>query len=131
MDNLRNDAAKALDWQQNSPFLDSDGDRLIKAGLKLNHLRLIAAVAEHGQVSAAADAMNISQPAASRLLNEAEVILRAPLFERVAKGMEATRFGEAMAKRARAILLEIREADRKSTRLNSSHNSESRMPSSA
>ena len=91
---------------------DNESDFLIKAGLKLNHFRLIAAIADRGQVSGAADALNISQPAASRLLTEAETILRAPLFERVAKGMVPTRFGEAMERRARSILLEVREANR-------------------
>jgi DNA-binding transcriptional LysR family regulator len=96
---------------------ENEGDSLIKAGLKLNHIRLISAIADHGQVSAAAERLNISQPAASRLLHEIETILRAPLCERAAKGMVMTRFGEAMARRARAILLEIREANREITEL--------------
>ncbi|MBL0374636.1 LysR family transcriptional regulator [Rhizobium sp. KVB221] len=96
---------------------ENEDDFLIKAGLKLNHLRLISAIAEHGQVSAAADALNISQPAASRMLHEAESILKAPLCERAAKGVIMTRFGEALARRARSILLEIREANREITEL--------------
>lgn len=96
---------------------ENEGDSLIKAGLKLNHLRLISAIADHGQVSAAADRMNISQPAASRMLHEIETILKAPLCERAAKGMVMTRFGDAMARRARAILLEIRAANREITEL--------------
>ena len=49
------------------------------------------------------------------MLHEIESILKAPLCDRVAKGMVMTRFGEAMARRARTILLEIREADREIT----------------
>lgn len=96
---------------------ENESDFLIKAGLKLSHLRLISAISDHGQVSAAAEAMNISQPAASRMLHEVETILKAPLCERAAKGMVMTRFGEAMARRARSILLEIREANREITEL--------------
>ena len=96
---------------------EKEADSLIKAGLKLNHLRLISAIADNAQVSAAAEVLNISQPAASRMLHEVESLLKAPLFERAAKGMVATRFGEAMAKRARTILLEIREANREITEL--------------
>jgi DNA-binding transcriptional LysR family regulator len=96
---------------------ENESDFLIKAGLKLNHLRLISALSDHGQVSSAAQALNISQPAASRMLSEVETILKAPLCERVAKGMVMTRFGEAMARRARSILLEIREANREITEL--------------
>lgn len=91
---------------------EKEGDLLIKAGLKLSHLRLILAIADTGQVSAAAEALSISQPAASRMLHEVESLLKAPLCQRAARGMEMTRFGEAMAKRARSILLEIREAAR-------------------
>jgi DNA-binding transcriptional LysR family regulator len=96
---------------------ENESDSLLKAGLKLSHLRLISAISDHGQVSAAAESMNISQPAASRLLHEIETILKAPLCERAAKGMVMTRFGEAMARRARSILLEIREANREITEL--------------
>jgi DNA-binding transcriptional LysR family regulator len=96
---------------------ENESDFLIKAGLKLGHLRLISAISDYGQVSAAAESMNISQPAASRMLHEIETILKAPLCERAAKGMVMTRFGEAMARRARAILLEIREANREITEL--------------
>lgn len=96
---------------------EKEGDFLIKAGLKLSHLRLILAIADSGQVSAAAEALNISQPAASRMLHEVESLLKAPLCQRAARGVEMTRFGEAMAKRARSILLEIREASREITEL--------------
>jgi DNA-binding transcriptional LysR family regulator len=96
---------------------EKEGDFLIKAGLKLSHLRLILAIADSGQVSAAAEVLNISQPAASRMLHEVESLLKAPLCQRAARGVEMTRFGEAMAKRARAILLEIREASREITEL--------------
>jgi DNA-binding transcriptional LysR family regulator len=91
---------------------ENESDSLIKAGLKLSHLRLISAINDHGQVSGAAEALNISQPAASRLLHEVETILKAPLCERAAKGVVMTRFGEAIARRARSILLEVREANR-------------------
>jgi DNA-binding transcriptional LysR family regulator len=96
---------------------ENEGDFLIKAGLKLSHLRLISAISDHAQVSAAAEAMRISQPAASRMLHEIETILKAPVCERAAKGVVMTRFGEAMARRARTILLEIREANREITEL--------------
>jgi DNA-binding transcriptional LysR family regulator len=103
--------------RQSSYPPENEADFLIKAGLKLNHIRLIAAIADNGQVSAAAEILNISQPAASRMLHEVESLLKATLFERAAKGMVTTRFGEAMARRARSILLEIREANREITEL--------------
>lgn len=112
------DVRKIGKIQRPAPYpSENESDSLIKAGLKLNHLRLISAISDLGQVSAAADALNISQPAASRLLTEMESILEAPLCERVSKGVELTRFGKAMAMRARSILLEIREADREISEL--------------
>jgi DNA-binding transcriptional LysR family regulator len=87
-------------------------DGLLRAGLKLNHLRMIVAIEDSGQISAAAEALNISQPAASRMLAEMESILRTPLYERVARGVVLTTFGEALARRARKIMLELREVSR-------------------
>ncbi|MCB1446158.1 MAG: LysR family transcriptional regulator [Rhizobiaceae bacterium] len=109
------DGHRSGGWAGYQP--EKEGDFLIKAGLKLSHLRLILAIADSGQVSAAAEALNISQPAASRMLHEVESLLKAPLCQRAARGVEMTRFGEAMAKRARSILLEIREASREITEL--------------
>ncbi|MHC2218973.1 hypothetical protein ACVIGV_004361 [Rhizobium leguminosarum] len=36
-------------------------DSLLRAGLKLNHLRMIVAIEDSGQISAAAEVLNISQ----------------------------------------------------------------------
>jgi DNA-binding transcriptional LysR family regulator len=87
-------------------------DSLLRAGLKLNHLRMIVAIEDSGQISAAAEVLNISQPAASRMLSDMESIVKTPLYERVARGVVLTTFGEALARRARKILLELREASR-------------------
>ena len=98
---------------------DLQGVGLLRSGLKLSHLRLIVAIEQHGQVSAAADALNISQPAASRMLTEMETILKAQLCERVSRGVALTAFGRAFARRARTILLELREVDRELSALKS------------
>eukprot|EP01035_Chromulina_nebulosa_P068254 gene68254-93513_t len=45
-----------------------DGETLLRSGLSLRHMRMIAALDDHGRVSAAAQVMNISQPAASRMI---------------------------------------------------------------
>ncbi|ARM89518.1 LysR family transcriptional regulator protein GbpR [Rhizobium sp. CIAT894] len=87
-------------------------DNLLRAGLKLNHLRMIVAIEDSGQISAAAEVLNISQPAASRMLSEMESITKTQLYERVARGVVLTTFGAALARRARKILLELREASR-------------------
>jgi len=92
--------------------LSTDGETLAKSGLKLGHLRMIVALDEHGQVSAAASVLNVSQPAASRMIAEMEAILGAPLCERLPRGVALTPYGKALARRARSVLLELREVDR-------------------
>ena len=96
---------------------DSDGPTLIKSGLKLGHLQMLVALEDLGQVSAAAEALHMSQPAASRMVSEMEAIVRAPLCERIARGVVLTTYGAALAKRARKILLELREAGRELSEL--------------
>ncbi len=88
------------------------GDDLLRAGLKLIHMRMIVALDDHGQISAAANALNISQPAASRMIAEMESLLSIELCDRLPRGVRLTSYGAALARRARAILLEMREAGR-------------------
>lgn len=84
---------------------------LLRTGLKLAHLRMMVALEDHGRVGAAAAALNMSQPAASRIIAEMEGILGVPLIERLARGIALTTFGQALARRARIVLLEMRDAD--------------------
>ncbi len=100
----------------NSPGADLESirsaERLIGRGLKLTHLRLIAALSETGQLTSAGRALRLTQPAASRLLAEAESIAGHRLCERQPKGIAMTAAGEALARRARSVLSEIAEAGR-------------------
>jgi DNA-binding transcriptional LysR family regulator len=85
---------------------------LVRRGLKIAHLRLCAHLAETGQVGAAAEAMGITQPAASRLLAEAEAIAGTPLHLRTGRGVALTPAGAALARRAGRVLIEIEDAGR-------------------
>ena len=95
------------------------GTLLLRSGLNLRHMRMIAALDENGRVSAAAQVMNISQPAASRMIAEMEAALDVQLLERLPRGVTLTPFGKALARRARLILLEMREAGREIAELKS------------
>jgi DNA-binding transcriptional LysR family regulator len=55
----------------------------------------------------AAEAAGMTQPAASKLLREIEEALEARLFERYARGIAPTWYGEIIVRRARSILSEI------------------------
>ncbi|MBE3638591.1 LysR family transcriptional regulator [Mangrovicoccus sp. HB182678] len=94
----------------------SDGDRaggrddLVRRGLRFSQLRLLAALKETGQISAAAAQLAITQPAASRLLAELERLAGARLYERHARGITLTEAGERLAGRARQVLGQLDDA---------------------
>ena len=87
-------------------------DVVLRGGLKLGHMRMIVALEDGGQVSTAAQLLNVSQPAASRMIAEIEALLQVPICERRPRGIVLTTYGKALARRARSIMLELREADR-------------------
>src|ERR1700761_9473226 len=80
--------------------------------LKLAQLRLVAAIEDTGSVSAAAHTLNLSQPAASRIVAELEAAFEAPLCERLARGVRLTPLGAALARHARSLLQQLAEAER-------------------
>ncbi len=87
-------------------------DTLLNRGMKLSHLRMMAAFAETGQIWAAAQAMGITQPAASRLLSEIERIVGTPVHARSGRGVNLTVAGQMLARRAERVLMEMRDAAR-------------------
>ena len=90
-------------------------DLLAQRGLKLSHLRLLAALADTGQISLAAGQIGTTQPAASRLLAEVERIVGQPVHHRTGRGMSLTAVGQALAARAQRIQMELRDAARDMT----------------
>ncbi|HKJ63524.1 MAG TPA: LysR substrate-binding domain-containing protein [Hyphomicrobiales bacterium] len=90
---------------------------LLRRGLKLSHIRLIAALQQTGQMSAAATLLNISQPAASRLAAELETIIGVNLHIRHPRGVTLTRYGEHLAARAQTMLRGLQDAGREITEL--------------
>lgn len=80
--------------------------------LKLNHLRLIAAIAAHGQLGRAAEVMGITQPAASRTLAEIERNIGTSLCIRSSKGMQLTVIGQVLARRAQNMLVSLNDISR-------------------
>jgi DNA-binding transcriptional LysR family regulator len=85
---------------------------LVQRGLKFSHLRVMAALAETGQISLAAEALGIAQPAASRLLAEVERIVGAPVHLRVGRGITLTPVGSVLARRAQRLMIELQDTGR-------------------
>lgn len=70
-------------------------------------LRLITAIAHHGKLHLAADACNMTTPAASRMLADLETQAGADLFVRTPKGMLPTPAGTVLANHARKLVHDI------------------------
>lgn len=77
--------------------------------LKLPHMRLVAAIADRGQLQQAAEDLGLTQPAASRTLAEIERLVGMPLFERHPKGMTPTEIGRAAVRHARMVVAQMQE----------------------
>jgi DNA-binding transcriptional LysR family regulator len=72
--------------------------------LNLRHLRAAAAIDRLGSISAAAIAVNISQPAVTQAIAKLEVQLDQPLFERRPDGMRSTTAARLLSSRIDAAV---------------------------
>ena len=77
--------------------------------LTLKQLRYFDALARHGHFGRAAEVCAISQPALSMQIREMETVLGSELFERRARQVRLTGFGEEVLLRAREILRGVEE----------------------
>lgn len=75
--------------------------------VRLRHLQLAVAIAEQLSLHRAAQAIGMSQPAATHALSELEATLGCVLFERHAKGMRLSTFGMAALPMIRAALMPL------------------------
>lgn len=71
--------------------------------LRLRHLQVLLSVASTGNLSQSAVALATTQPALSKWLKELEEDVGLPLFERHARGLRPTPYGEALIEHARRI----------------------------
>jgi DNA-binding transcriptional LysR family regulator len=78
--------------------------------MELRHLRYFVAVAEAENVSRAALALHLSQPALSRQIRDLEEELGFPLLTRTARSVRLTAAGKTFLAEARAVLLRSEEA---------------------
>ncbi|TYC51261.1 LysR family transcriptional regulator [Rhodobacterales bacterium] len=85
---------------------------LLRRGLKISHLRLLAELADQSRLTDAAAALGITQPAASRLISEIERITEAEIYIRSGRGIELTDVGTKLAERCVRILQEFADAGR-------------------
>lgn len=72
--------------------------------MELYQLRTLVTVAEHGNITQAAEVLHLSQPAVTAQIKALEEAFGLPLFERVAGGVTLTRAGAELIEEARALL---------------------------
>ncbi len=78
--------------------------------IKSRQVMLLDALDEHRNLRRAAAAIHTTQPAATALLQQLEEGLGVALFERHARGMEPTVYGEVMIRYARGVLHDFEHA---------------------
>jgi DNA-binding transcriptional LysR family regulator len=86
---------------------DPRSDRFVRSYLKTRHLVLLVELGRHASIMHAAEAANLTQPAASKLLGELEHALGVQLFERLPRGVAPTWYGKVLIRRAGAALAEM------------------------
>lgn len=79
--------------------------------LDVGRLRVLAAVAEHGSVTAAARALHYAQPSVSHHLARLEQETGVRLVERVGRGIRLTAEGQLLARRAAEIVGRVEAAE--------------------
>src|SRR5437879_5473967 len=85
--------------------------------LETRHLRLVAAVAEHGTLTRAGRVLHLTQSGLSRQLLDLETRLGLPLFHRLGKRMVPTPAGERLLAAARRALPQLSDVEEEMRRL--------------
>lgn len=78
--------------------------------LKLKQLRLLVAVGKHNNIQNAARELNVSQPAATKMIKDLELDFEVQLFERTNRGVLPTPFGEALIRHGKLIFAQVSSA---------------------
>ncbi len=92
-------------------MLYSPSHWFLRHRLKLRSLALVVAMDDHASLQRAADALGMTQPAASKMLAELEALCAMPLFQRFPRGVEATAGGALVIRHARHVLSALNQVD--------------------
>ncbi len=78
--------------------------------LKLRQLRLLVAVGQYGSIQNAARELQVSQPAATKLIRDLELDFEVKLFDRTNRGVIPTAYGDALIRHGKLILAQVSNA---------------------
>ncbi len=95
--------------------------------IEIRHLRSLLAVAESGKLAAAAERVHLTQSALSHQIRALESHYGITLFDRTQQGLRFTQAGERILALARAVLVQVNDAERDLVRLKSNTGGELRI----
>lgn len=75
--------------------------------VKLQHLRVVLAVAENASLVRASGDLGLTQPAITKIIHEVETELGVQLFVRTSRGTHCTAFGRILAEHARLVFTQL------------------------
>jgi DNA-binding transcriptional LysR family regulator len=75
--------------------------------LRFRHLALLVALDDHRSLRRAAEAVNLAQPSATKLVHDLEKMFGFPIFNRLPRGMEPTEIGVEVLAFSRRLLADI------------------------
>ncbi|WP_349358100.1 LysR substrate-binding domain-containing protein [Stappia sp.] len=78
--------------------------------LKFKQLRLLVAIGKHRSIQNAARELNISQPAATKMIKDLELDFEVRLFDRTNRGVVPTAFGDALIRHGKLIFAQVSNA---------------------
>ena len=81
-------------------------DKLLRR-LRLRHIELLRTLGDVPTVRLAAEQMNLSQPAISKMLQEVEAVCGSRLFERGRRGIEPNAAGQLLIRHARILVNQL------------------------
>jgi DNA-binding transcriptional LysR family regulator len=87
-----------------------DWDAQIGRRLQLRQLHVFLAVVQHRSISKAANTLGVATPTVSEIITNLENAFGVRLFERNSKGVEPTRYGEALRRRALIVFDELKQS---------------------
>jgi DNA-binding transcriptional LysR family regulator len=95
----------------------TDAEPLVSTTFGLRQLRYFVVAAEEGQITRAAQKLNLAQPALSRTIAQLEAQVGVKLLDRHARGVTLTPAGEELLEKAQHVLNALAEVERTSQSL--------------
>lgn len=83
--------------------------KMIDARIRFRHLRTLVETARYGSIGKAADALAVTQPAATKSMRELEEIVGRRLVEKAGRGIRITPYGEVFLRYAGASIAALQQ----------------------